>query len=124
MLSVTGLLVHDHDGEMASSNTSLTERRNPRQLALLVVSCSLISDLKGQTGVNVKHVKARSELFQRRRQGFHSSKNSLLIGSAIAKEQPSARQRLQAEGGDGHDLDAHLCSQFGRALIIFIGREP
>jgi hypothetical protein len=58
MLSGASFLFQDHDGEMASGGTSLTERRKTMRAPLLVVSRSFIKGLKGKTGVNVKHVKA------------------------------------------------------------------
>src|SRR6266508_5145501 len=72
----------------------------------------------------VKKAPAYSELFERHCQPFHSWVNSLFICARIAKDQPSTRQRFQAESGDGQDLDTDLGGQFGRLLIIFAGRQP
>src|SRR5258706_1800068 len=102
-------------------------KRLPRRsagLALLSLpaACSLCwceaACLAGEKG------KAWSELFEYCRQVFHSSWNSLFVGPGIAKDQPPARQRLQAIGRDGQDLNTNLRGQLGGAPIIFAGREP
>ena len=77
-------------------------------LALLSLSAACSSCWCEAACLAGKKGKARSELFEHCRQVFHSSWNSLFVGPGIAKDQPPARQRLQAIGRDGQDLNTDL----------------
>src|SRR6266516_3756107 len=98
--------------------------RRSAALALLSLRSALHRSLNVGSETNRKQSTEWSELFKRSCQRFHLVWDSLFVGSGIAKDQPPARQRLQAIGGDGQDLNTYLCGQFGGAPIIFSGWEP